>query len=207
MECARDTVGWWGDLAKVASRRSMLELGLGRAEGAPAAWGDPRARREFVRDYCFRPRPGSGEARLRPLVGEVFSWTVPISFCSCAEGGYQPWLGVLGVPLITVPDIRGLHFPSMGLTTYNRDLKTSISREDLDYRLTFPWKCAYKFWILVGDMHFDFDIKRGKLSIIRTFTHISQNDTTWRIPLVGYKLWSITVIYLGMLNKLCAALN
>jgi hypothetical protein len=23
----------------------------------------------------------------------------------CAEGGYQPCLGVLGVPLITVPDI------------------------------------------------------------------------------------------------------
>jgi hypothetical protein len=37
IECARDTVGWRGDLAKVASRRSLPELGLGRAEGAPTA--------------------------------------------------------------------------------------------------------------------------------------------------------------------------
>jgi hypothetical protein len=37
IECACDMVGWRGDLAKVASRRSLLELGLGRAEGAPTA--------------------------------------------------------------------------------------------------------------------------------------------------------------------------
>jgi hypothetical protein len=37
IECACDTVGWRGDLAKVASRRSLPELGLGRAEGAPTA--------------------------------------------------------------------------------------------------------------------------------------------------------------------------
>jgi hypothetical protein len=37
IECACDTVGWRGDLAKVASRRSLLELGLGRTEGAPTA--------------------------------------------------------------------------------------------------------------------------------------------------------------------------
>jgi hypothetical protein len=47
------------------------------------------------------------------------------------------------------------------------DLKTSISLKDLDYRVTSPRKCAYKFWILVGGMHFDFYIKRGKLSIIQ----------------------------------------
>jgi hypothetical protein len=35
IECACDTVGWRGDLAKVASRRSLLELGLGRAEERP----------------------------------------------------------------------------------------------------------------------------------------------------------------------------
>jgi hypothetical protein len=29
IECACDTVGWRGDLAKVASRRSLLELGSG----------------------------------------------------------------------------------------------------------------------------------------------------------------------------------
>jgi hypothetical protein len=56
-----------GDLAKVASRRSLSELGFGRVEGAPVAWGGPRARREFVWDYCSRPRLGSGEARSRPL--------------------------------------------------------------------------------------------------------------------------------------------
>jgi hypothetical protein len=86
IECACDTVGWWGDLAKVASRRSLPELGLGRAEGAPTVWGGPRARREFVRDYCSCPRPGSGEARLRPLVDEALTWTVPISLCSLCWG-------------------------------------------------------------------------------------------------------------------------
>jgi hypothetical protein len=25
------------------------------------------------------------------------------------------------------------------------DLKTDISLKDLDYRVTSPWKCAYKF--------------------------------------------------------------
>jgi hypothetical protein len=30
-------------------------------------------RREFVRDYCSRPKPGSGEARLRPLVDEALT--------------------------------------------------------------------------------------------------------------------------------------
>jgi hypothetical protein len=29
IECSYDTVGWRGDLAKVASLRSLLELGLG----------------------------------------------------------------------------------------------------------------------------------------------------------------------------------
>jgi hypothetical protein len=47
--------------------RSLPELGLGRVEGAPIAWGGPRARREFVWDYCSCPRLGSGEARSRPL--------------------------------------------------------------------------------------------------------------------------------------------
>jgi hypothetical protein len=35
IECSFDTVGWRGDLAKVASPRSLPELGLGRVEGAP----------------------------------------------------------------------------------------------------------------------------------------------------------------------------
>jgi hypothetical protein len=37
IECSCDTVGWRGDLAKVASLRSLPELGLGRVEGALVA--------------------------------------------------------------------------------------------------------------------------------------------------------------------------
>jgi hypothetical protein len=69
IECSCDTVGWRGDLAKVASRRSLSELGLGRVEGAPVACGGPRARRESTWVYCSCPRLGSDEARLRPLSG------------------------------------------------------------------------------------------------------------------------------------------
>jgi hypothetical protein len=69
IECSCDMVGWRGDLAKVASPRSLPELGLGRVEGAPVAWGGPRARRESTWVYCSCPRLGSGEARSRPLSG------------------------------------------------------------------------------------------------------------------------------------------
>jgi hypothetical protein len=37
IECSCDPVDWRGDLAKVASPRSLLELGLGRVEGVPVA--------------------------------------------------------------------------------------------------------------------------------------------------------------------------
>jgi hypothetical protein len=37
IECSCDAVGWRGDLAKVASPRSLPELGLERVEGAPVA--------------------------------------------------------------------------------------------------------------------------------------------------------------------------
>jgi hypothetical protein len=73
IECACDTVGWRGDLAKVASQRSLPEVGFGRVEGAPTTRGGPRARCEFVRDYCSRPRPGSSVARLHPLVDEALT--------------------------------------------------------------------------------------------------------------------------------------
>jgi hypothetical protein len=39
IKCSCDTVGWRGDLAKVVSPRSLPELGLGRTEGTPIAWG------------------------------------------------------------------------------------------------------------------------------------------------------------------------
>jgi hypothetical protein len=57
------------DLAKVASPRSLPELGLGRVKGASVVWGDPRARRESALVYCSCPRLGSGETRLCPLSG------------------------------------------------------------------------------------------------------------------------------------------
>jgi hypothetical protein len=66
-------VRWRGDLGEVVARQSLPELGFERAEGAPTARGGPRARHESVRDYCSRLRPGSGEARSRPLVDEALT--------------------------------------------------------------------------------------------------------------------------------------
>jgi hypothetical protein len=63
IECSCDTVGWRSDPAKVASPRSLLELGLGQVEGAPTALGDPRARRKSAMVYCSCPRLGSGVTR------------------------------------------------------------------------------------------------------------------------------------------------
>jgi hypothetical protein len=37
IKCSCGTVGWRGDLAKVASPRSLPELGLGRVEGVSIA--------------------------------------------------------------------------------------------------------------------------------------------------------------------------
>jgi hypothetical protein len=70
------------------------------------------------------------------------------------------------------------------------DLKTGISFKDLDYRVTTsPYKYAYKFWILVGDMHFDFDIKKGLIIYNSSFGTYKLNDTNWSIiPLVVYQL-------------------
>jgi hypothetical protein len=97
-----DTVGRCGDLAKVASWR---RLGLGRAEGVSVAWGGPRARRESFGVGCPCPRLGSGEARSCSLSGPSLDLITPIRPLQlCADGGYQLRLGVLGVPLIMVPD-------------------------------------------------------------------------------------------------------
>jgi hypothetical protein len=60
---------------------------------------------ESVRDYCSCPRPGSGETRSRPLVDEALTLSCAYqSLLSVFEDVFQPCLGVLGVPLITVPD-------------------------------------------------------------------------------------------------------
>jgi hypothetical protein len=95
-------VGRRGDLAKVASWR---RLGLGRTEGVSVAGGGPRARRKSSRVGCPCPRLGSGEARSCPLSGPSLDLIAPIRPLQlCADGGYQLRLGVLGVPLIMVPD-------------------------------------------------------------------------------------------------------
>jgi hypothetical protein len=73
IKCACDTVGWLGDSVEVAARQSLPELSLGRDGGASVDRGDPRARHEFVRDYCLRPRLGSDEARSCPLGNEALS--------------------------------------------------------------------------------------------------------------------------------------
>jgi hypothetical protein len=107
IKCFCDTVGWCGDLAKVASWR---RLSLGRAEGVSVAWGGPRARRESSGVGCPCPRLGSGEARSCPLSGpslDLIALIMPLQLC--ADGGYQLRLGVLGVPLIMVPDKRPLN--------------------------------------------------------------------------------------------------
>ena len=67
IECSCDTVGWRGDLAKVASLRSLPELGLGRVEGAPVALGGPRARRESRLDLLFLLEAGLGRGEIVSL--------------------------------------------------------------------------------------------------------------------------------------------
>jgi hypothetical protein len=102
IKCFCDTVGWCGDLVKVASWR---RLGFGRAEGVSVALGGPRARRESSGVGCPCPRLGSGEARSCPLSGPSLDLITPIRPLQlCADGGYRVRLGVLGVPLIMVPD-------------------------------------------------------------------------------------------------------
>jgi hypothetical protein len=65
----------------------------------------PRARRESSGVGCPGPRLGSGEARSCPLSVLSLDLIVPIRPLQlCADGGYQLRLGVLGVPLIMVPD-------------------------------------------------------------------------------------------------------
>jgi hypothetical protein len=62
-------------------------------------------RRESAWVYCSCPRLGSGEARLCPLSGRSLDLNCAHqAFAACADGDYQPSLGVLGVPLIMVPD-------------------------------------------------------------------------------------------------------
>jgi hypothetical protein len=76
-----------------------------RVEGAPVALGGPRARRESAWVYCSYPRLGSDEARSCPLSRRSLDLNhAHQAFAACADDGYQPSLGVLGVPLIMVPD-------------------------------------------------------------------------------------------------------
>jgi hypothetical protein len=55
-----------------------------------------------------------GEARSCPLSGPSLDLTAPIRPLQlCADGGYQLRLGVLGVPLIMVPDTIRIEFLSL----------------------------------------------------------------------------------------------
>jgi hypothetical protein len=86
-KCPCDSVGWRGDLAKVASWR---RLGLGRAEGVPVAGGGPQARRRSSGVGYPCPRLGLGEAGSRPSNGPTFDLIAPIRPLQlCADGGYQ----------------------------------------------------------------------------------------------------------------------
>jgi hypothetical protein len=101
IECSCDTVGWRGDLAKVASLRSLSELGLGRVEGVPVAWGGVW----ICLGLLFLPEAGLEWGEIASL-----EWTEPwpelrpSGSAACADGDHQPSLRVLGVPLIMVPD-------------------------------------------------------------------------------------------------------
>jgi hypothetical protein len=50
----------------------------------------------------------------------------------------------------------------------------------------FPFKCAYKFWMLVEDLHFDFLYKEGQIIHNPIFDTYKLNGTNWRIE--GYQL-------------------
>jgi hypothetical protein len=116
IECSCDTVGWRGDLAKVASPRSLPELGLGRVEGAPVAWGGPRARRESALVYCSCPRLGSGEARSCPLSGRSFD-------LNCAHQAFAAlcwwWLPAEFRSLGGTPNYGPRHIPTETTSSYN----------------------------------------------------------------------------------------
>jgi hypothetical protein len=74
--------------------RPLLEEALGRGVNSPGLLFPPEAelgRGEIASLEYTKPWP-----ELRPSVS-----------AACADGGYQPCLGVLGVPLITVPDKIG----------------------------------------------------------------------------------------------------
>jgi hypothetical protein len=122
IKCSCDTVGRRGDLAQVASWR---RLGLERAEGVSVAGGGPRARRKSSGIGCPCPRLGSGEARSCPLSGLSLDLIAPIRPLQlCADGGYQLRLGVLGVPLIMVPD-RDHKYSLVNHAIYKKEMHPS----------------------------------------------------------------------------------
>jgi hypothetical protein len=124
IKCSCDSVGQRGDLAKVASWR---RLGLGRAEGVFVAGGGPRARHKSSGVGCPCPRLGSGEARSCPLSGPSLDLIAPIRPLQlCADGIYQLRLGVLGVPLIMVPDNGEANYTSVPLVILLRVSHTTL---------------------------------------------------------------------------------
>jgi hypothetical protein len=105
IECSCDTVGWRGDLAKVASPRSLPELGLGRVGGAPVALRRPSGEAWIRLGLLFLPEAGLERGEIASLEWtEPWPESCPSVSAACADGDYQPSLGVLGVPLFMVPD-------------------------------------------------------------------------------------------------------
>jgi hypothetical protein len=104
IECVCDTVGWWGDLTKVASRRSLPDLGSGEPRVRPLP--EETLGRGVNSSGTAVPTWGRGRARRDCVPWLARSWPEPCTSVSaaCADGGYQPCLVVLGVFLITIPD-------------------------------------------------------------------------------------------------------
>jgi hypothetical protein len=71
--------------------RLLLEEALGRGVNSPG--------------LLFPPEAGLGRGEIASLeYTKPWPELRPSLFAACADGDYQPCLGVLGVPLITVPD-------------------------------------------------------------------------------------------------------
>jgi hypothetical protein len=93
----------------------------------------PKARRKSSGVGCPCPRLGSSEARSCPLSGPSLGLITPIRPLQlCADGGYQLRLGVLGVPLVMVPDkfrttISGIGRRASGQFQLQRQLHRAIT--------------------------------------------------------------------------------
>jgi hypothetical protein len=138
IECACDTVSWWGDLAKVASQRSLSELGFGRVEGAPVA--EKALGRGVNSPGTIVPARGWARARRDrvPWADEALTWIVPISLCSLRWW----WLPAEFRSVADIPNYgtRQIAIRLLCLS-YAFLLQLIASRLKSDERLVFCWCC------------------------------------------------------------------